>query len=78
MEGYNEQNILFLKKWILSNDDNMWNKNIIICISHSFNCKFLISLVLQATEYCSQNKLMCAKNWSKKFYLANWQKSLKN
>ena len=26
MEGYNEQNILFLKKWILSNDDNMWNK----------------------------------------------------
>ena len=25
MEGYN----LFLKKRILSNDDNMWNKNII-------------------------------------------------
>ena len=47
MEGYNEQNILFLKKWILSNDDNMWNKNIIICISHSFNGKFLISLVLK-------------------------------
>lgn len=71
MEGYNEQNILFLKKWILSNDDNMWNKNIIICISHNFSCS-------QATEYCSQNKLMGAKNWAKKFYLANWQKLLKN
>ena len=77
MEGYNEQNILFLKKWILSNDDNMWNKilsyvfHIVLIAIFYFSCS-------QATEYCSQNKLMCAKNWSKKFYLANWQKSLKN